>query len=316
MTTYTKVMGSTLDENGSRSGAFEAAQLDLFDEVGLDVRSRFLDLDTPRVQVYAFEAGPTDADEPRVFLHGTAGFGGFLAPLVAQFGDARSIVFDRPGYGLSDPFVYTQGNLRRTVVDVLEGVLNELGIEQADLIGHSMGGHASIRFALTHPERVRKITTIGAIPGFPGTHPPLPLRLVTVPLLGHVIQRLQKSGEQGVLDIAEIFGERDAIREYPALIRALAAHEDMPKAAAAGASEFKALFSIQGWHPTARIGESELATLQQPTKMIWGDYDPLGSPGDVRDGVELIPDVRFETVAAGHIPYLARTEQCAQFIRG
>lgn len=294
---------------------FEAAQRNLFESVGLETRSRFLDLETPRVRTHVVEAGEYDADVPLVFVHGSALFGAFFAPLMGTLDDERLITFDRPGYGRSDAFVYTEGNVRRTVVDVLAGVLDEMALDRVDLVGHSMGGHTAILFALAYPDRVRHLFLVGAVPAFPGTRPPLPLRLLTVPLLNRVIRRLQKPGEEGVLDIAEIFGERDAIQEYPALIRAIAAHEGDPKAAEAGFSEFNALFSIRGWHPTVRIREADLRGLTTPTTIVWGDNDPLGGPETVRGGVESIPDTRFEAVDAGHIPFLAYPERCGDLIR-
>jgi len=315
----------TQGETGSTSIDFETGQREFFEAVGLETRSRFITLETrsrfitletPRVRTHVFEAGPLDGDPPVVFVHGSAEFGAFFAPLVAQVDDVRTIAFDRPGYGLSDPFVYTETNLRRTLIDSIEGVLDELGIDEAVLVGHSMGGNACMRFALAHPDRVRRLVTVGAIPGFPGTRPPLPLRALTVPVLDRVLRRMQKSGEAGVLDLAAVFGERDAIQAYPAFIRAIAAHEGDSKSAAAGRSEFGALISPWGWRSSARLGEAELRELRQPTTVIWGANDPLGGPADVRDSVELIPDVRFETVDAGHIPYLSYPERCAQLIRG
>lgn len=293
---------------------FETAHRRLFDAYGLEPQSRFVELENPQVRTHVLEAGDPDADVPVVFVHSTGSFGGFFAPLMGQL-DARMIAFDRPGYGLSDPFRYTKETIQRTVVDVLAGVLDELGIERADIVGHSMGGHAGLLFALAHPDRVRRLTLLGATPGFSGTRPPLPIRLMTVPGLNRVLQRLQKSGEEGVLDVAEIFGERDAIQDHPAVIQALAAHEDDPKAAEAGMSEFNALLSIRGWRSSVRIGEAELRELEPPTAMVWGDHDTLGEPDDVRASVESVEGVRFETVAAGHFPYLAHPERCAQLIR-
>ncbi|KAB1185395.1 MULTISPECIES: alpha/beta fold hydrolase [Haloferax] len=296
-------------------GGFEAAQRTLFDAVGLDAKSTFIDLGHPYGRTHVFEAGSSTDDVPLLFVHGTAAFGAFLSPLMAQFGDARVVGFDRPGYGLSEAFVCTEQNLRQTVVDVIGGVVDELNIEQVDLVGHSMGGHAGILFANAHPERVRNLLLVGGIPAFPGTRPPLPLRALTVPLLNRVIRRLQKPDEAGVLDIAEVFGERDAIQDYPAFIQAIAAHERDPNSAAAGLSEFNALLSIRGWHRSVRISDEELRGLEHPTTMVWGEHDPLGRPDDVRASVQLIPNARFESVASGHIPYLRHPEQCAQFIR-
>lgn len=123
---------------------FETAQRKLFEEVGLNVQSEFIDLETPRVRTHVFEVGPPDDDVPLVFVHGGMLFGAFFAPLMAQFDDTRMIAFDRPGYGLSDKFVYTTGNIRQNASDVIGGVLDELDIEQADLVGQSGGGYASI----------------------------------------------------------------------------------------------------------------------------------------------------------------------------
>lgn len=302
-------------ESGSKSVDFETAQRELFEDVGLRTQSRFIKVESPPVRTHVLQAGPSDDDVPLVFVHGTAAFGAFFAPLMAQFDDTRMVAFDRPGYGLSGPYVYTEDNLHRTVVDVLESVLDELGIEQADLVGHSMGGHASILFALRHPHRVRRLILVGSVPAFPGTRPPFPIRLLTVPLLNRVIQRMQKPDVEGVLDIAEIFGERDAIQDHPAFIQAIAAHERDPKSAKAGFSEFNALLSVRGWHSSIKIREDELQELQQPALVIWGDHDTLGGPDEVRDGVMMIPDVQFEPVDSGHIPYLAHPERCAELIR-
>jgi len=52
-----------------------------------------------------------------------------------------------------------------TVQDYVEMVcqfMERLGIEQAPIIGHSMGGTVSLCLALDHPERVQKVAVVGA----------------------------------------------------------------------------------------------------------------------------------------------------------
>ena len=301
--------------NGSILIDFKTAQRELFEEVGLDVQSQFIDLETPRVRTHVFESGPLDDEPPLVFVHGGMLFGAFFAPLMAQFDDTRMIAFDRPGYGLSDKFVYAKGNIRQNASDVIGGVLNELEIEQADLVGHSGGGYASIQFALAHPERVRRLILVGAVANFPGSLLPFPIRLLTIPLLNQLLQRLQKPGEEGVLDFAELVGEREAIQRYPALVRAMAAHQGILQSDGAGVSELKAHFSVRGYHSSSRIREEELRNLHQPTLIILGDNDPFRGPDDVRKGVDLIPDVRLETTDSGHAPFFAYPERCAQLIQ-
>jgi len=297
------------------SARFETAQQDFFEEVGLTATTRFIDLETPPIRTHVIESGPQDNREPLVFVHGTAAFGAFLAPLMAQFPGTRTIAFDRPGYGLSAPFEYNADNLHRTNVEVIKGVLDALDLDQVHLVGHSMGGHASIRFALERPERVQQITTLGAMPGFPGTHLPLPFRLMTVPLLNRLIQRLQPSGEEGALEIAEILGERAAFEAHPSFVRANAANDADPKAAKAGQSEIIAISTIRGWRPSFPIRSEELRELRHPTLLIWGADDPIGKPADVRDSVRSITQARFETLGSGHLPYLAQPAKCAELIR-
>ena len=83
--------------------------------------------------------------------------------LAQQF---RVIVPDMPGYGRSakgidkdDPFGY--------LADMIRGLLDELNIESAHLIGNSYGGAAALRLALDTPHRVDKLILMG--PGGIGT---------------------------------------------------------------------------------------------------------------------------------------------------
>lgn len=123
---------------------------------------------------------------------------------------------------------------------------------------------------------------------------------------------MQKPGVEGMLDVAEVFGERETIQDYPALVRVMVAHEADTMCAEAGLSEFAAFFSLRGWHPSVRLEAADLGAVRQPTLVVWGEDDPIGSPYDVRVGIEAIPDVRFETLPIGHAPFLAEPERCAR----
>lgn len=305
-----------VDSRGESALEFETAQGAVFDAAGLSVESSFIDLETPAVRTHLFEAGDVaGAGPPLLFLHGSAAFGAFLAPLMGELEEYRLIGFDRPGHGLSGPYEFRPGSVRRTTIETVESVLDALELERVDLVGHSMGAFAGIEFARTHPERVRTVSLVGSVPMFPGTSPPMPVRLSTTPVIRRVVERLQGSGEDGVLEIAEIFGERDTIQAYPELIRAIAVHEAVPKTRTAGQSEFRSLMTLRGWRKAVELREDQLASLPQPTTIVWGNQDPLGLPDEVRHGVESIPDVRFTTVDAGHMPFLGHPRTCAERIR-
>ena len=71
----------------------------------------------------------------------------------------RVICFDQRGHGESGApdGPYTREDLAADVV----GVLDQLGVERAILVGHSMGGIVSMATALAHPERVAGLVLLG-----------------------------------------------------------------------------------------------------------------------------------------------------------
>ncbi|HEX9037577.1 MAG TPA: alpha/beta hydrolase [Ktedonobacterales bacterium] len=69
----------------------------------------------------------------------------------------RVIRFDMRGFGQSDIHPGAA-----SMSDDIRGVLDALGVERTALIGCSMGGSASIDFAVTHPDRVSALVTVGA----------------------------------------------------------------------------------------------------------------------------------------------------------
>lgn len=296
---------------------FETAQRNVFDEAGIAPRSRFIDLDQPPVRVHALEVEDEAGDDtPVVFLHSGGTFGALYAPLMVHLDDIWTVSVDRPGFGLSGDFEYTADTYRRTIVDALTGVLDELGIEQVDIAGNSNGGYWSIVFALFRPERVRRVILLGSLPTFPGTSSPVPLRLYTVPVLNRRLSGMfQASSEEDVIEKYGIFGEGETIQEYPALIRAIWARDRNPRSHDVDISEMKSLLTMLGWRSSTRLREGELSDIQQPTLVIWGEDDPLGGPEDVRDTVELISDVRLEAIDAGHVPWLGHPKKCAELIR-
>jgi len=92
-----------------------------------------------------------------VFLHG---FGGDLHTwdaVWAELGDALPVLrYDLRGFGASSAPV----DMPFRHADDLLAILDTVGIEQADLVGVSMGGAVALNLALDHPRRVRKLVLI------------------------------------------------------------------------------------------------------------------------------------------------------------
>lgn len=74
----------------------------------------------------------------------------------------RVIAPDMAGFGFSErPEGYTYTMDRW--VDQAVGLLDALGIEQADLIGNSFGGALALALTIRHPQRVRRLVLMGSV---------------------------------------------------------------------------------------------------------------------------------------------------------
>jgi len=88
------------------------------------------------------EAGSGPAT-PIVFLHGVGSDKSVWRPQLAHFGTSRrSVAFDYPGYGDSDPA--PAGTSRDEFAAAILSAMQELGIESAHVCGLSLGGVVAI----------------------------------------------------------------------------------------------------------------------------------------------------------------------------
>jgi pimeloyl-ACP methyl ester carboxylesterase len=73
----------------------------------------------------------------------------FAARLSDKF---RVITIDLPGHGSSD--IYAEVHTMEFLAEVLEGLMNTLGIEKSYIVGHSLGGYAALAFLEHYPARL------------------------------------------------------------------------------------------------------------------------------------------------------------------
>ncbi len=105
---------------------------------------------------------------PAVLLtHGFAASSQMFAATVADLSaDHTAIVWDQLGHARSDspddPAAYSVAASLEAMVDVLDAV----GVDDAVLLGHSLGGYLSLELALAHPERTRGLVLVDTGPGY------------------------------------------------------------------------------------------------------------------------------------------------------
>jgi pimeloyl-ACP methyl ester carboxylesterase len=98
------------------------------------------------------EAGPAEAREAAVFVHGNPGSSRDWERLVSAVGEhGRAVALDMPGFGRADKpsnFDYTVGGY----ATFLAGALGELGVELAHIVGHDFGGPFALAWAAANPD--------------------------------------------------------------------------------------------------------------------------------------------------------------------
>jgi pimeloyl-ACP methyl ester carboxylesterase len=102
-----------------------------------------------------------------VFLHeglGTIGVWGDVPDAVCQATGCPGVIYERPGYGASDPrpLPWPGDVLEQEAEIVLAALLDALGIHRPVLIGHSDGGTIALLCAAAFPQRVCGVVTLAA----------------------------------------------------------------------------------------------------------------------------------------------------------
>jgi pimeloyl-ACP methyl ester carboxylesterase len=275
-----------------------------------DARGRFVRR-TSGQRVHVIDVGRGEAV---VHLHGTNTSALSHLMLAERMRATRSFLVDRPGCGLSDPTEFTPGTFRDHAVRFVDEVLDALELGSATLVGASGGGIWATWYALTRPERVRRLVMLGSVPALPGVRVPLSLRVTVTPVVGALLTRGVKPSRRMLLQLMSSMGEADTIVEHPDLLDSLVAGARDPVAISANLDEMRALMSPFGWRKPMRLTPQELRRLTVSTLMIWGDHDPVVSVEHARAAATLIPKARLEVLPAGHVPQLGNPDRVAELL--
>ena len=98
---------------------------------------------------------------PVVLLHGWLGSWDLWQETMAYLGrNHRTYALDFWGFGESGK--KRESYAIEDFVDLVDDFMNRLGIAQAPLVGHSMGGTVSLSVAIKYPQRVTKVAVAGS----------------------------------------------------------------------------------------------------------------------------------------------------------
>jgi pimeloyl-ACP methyl ester carboxylesterase len=263
---------------------------------------RAYDLVVDGIQLHVTEAGRGPA---LLMLHGLSATHVNWEHTMAAFSSRfRVIAPDLPGHGRSGKpdAPYT--------IDFFAGVMRslgrELGLEEAVVLGNSLGGQIAVQMALDYPAWTRALVLVAPAGGFGQTVNALSwtIRAVAGPRL--LSFALPYALDRSVHDRtrAEHLARRRILAER-------LAHEDFPGFARAVNR------SLLG---AIAAGRQPLHEIRQPVLLVWGRNDRMVALSGSRRLTQAVPHARLAVLEnCGHIPMLEQPEQfnrlVADFLR-
>jgi pimeloyl-ACP methyl ester carboxylesterase len=247
----------------------------------------------------------TEGRGPAVILvHGLGGFAESWRHNVRALATRATVyAIDLPGFGNS---AKPRTRYRLSYfASAVRAFMDGLGIAQASLIGHSLGGAVGVTYALTHPSRVERLALVGAVVPGCGFRPSWIYRLVALRGLG---EALSCAGCAPVYKaaLARCFFAPDR-REIDFFVDyRYAARAD----AAARAAYLATLRDVRGDFDThARDYRRALGTLELPVLLIHGRQDHVVSRDHCAEVARVVPHAVVRWVdACGHFPQIEHVE--------
>jgi pimeloyl-ACP methyl ester carboxylesterase len=281
------------------------------DELHHADRSHFVRVDG--VRMHYQEAGEASAPA-LVLIHGFLASNFIWRDVLVPLAHAgfRVIAPDLVGFGFSDKPAQGEYTIEYQAEKVV-GLLDELNVARATLVGSSYGAAVATICALDYAERVERLVLVGAVCNDRLKRHPV-LRFVATPAVGDLLS-------PALLDLRYMLRRRLVRFTAPkdgdrlALQRRVTGRH-LPLRAAD--TQRAMLQTLRRWSAT-RV-ERDAHLIKQPTLLVWGERDPDTPLNDGELLARLIPGARLQVFPdTGHLPQEERpqefTEVVAEFLK-
>lgn len=220
--------------------------------------------------------------------------------------DYRVHAIDLPGFGSSSKPLTAPYDAHWFAEHAL-GLMDELGIERAHLVGNSLGGRVAIEVGLSAPERVAGLGLLCPAVAFVrrGLHPLVRLLRPELGILPHRFAR--RTVESQLMDLFADPGALDptvadiVVDEFQRIYGSAGAR--LAFLSAARNVYLDRPYGDGGFYP--RLGQ-----LTRPAMFVWSSHDRLIPAAFSRHVAEWLPSAEQIVIdACGHVPQVERPEQ-------
>jgi pimeloyl-ACP methyl ester carboxylesterase len=229
-----------------------------------------------------------------VLLHGLGASGASFFPVIARLREAyRVVVPDLPGYGASRPPDGREFLSFAELLDVAEAFLARIAPAGAYLAGNSMGGWIAAKLAVRRPDLARGIALLN--PGGPA------LNAEDWAEFGRVITAEDAEATRQL--VSRLFHRPPlGVRLFARDIHRLMRHPSV-------------VSLVSTLREEDFLSEAELAQVDCPSVLIWGENDRLIPERCRSFYLEKLPSVRHEPIPdCGHCPQLECPRKTADIL--
>ena len=262
------------------------------------------------IETFYLEAG---AGPPVILLHGLGATNASMLPTLADMArDHRVIAPDLPGFG--DSAKPIRSYHAAYYAEWVLGLMDELGIERADLIGNSMGGRVAIEAGLVAPERFGRLALLAPSPAFIRRRQFV--RVVRVLRPEMALLPLPIPTRRVVSGIKAMFSRPERLEEawYWSAADEFVRVFNSARGRIAFFAAARQIYLEEPWGQTGFW--DRLPALSVPTLFVWGERDRLVPAAFERHVDRVLPAATSVVLEdCGHVPQFELPEPTHRLVR-